>query len=59
MIFVCILDKKKGFSNFYQLCSVLEAEPVTQAFRLRLVKTVKEVMQSGLKLLGIETVEEM
>ena len=49
----------QAFNNFYQSCSVLEAEPAARAFRLRLIKKVKEVMESGLNLLGIETVGEM
>ena len=49
----------QAFNNFYQSCPVLDAEPAAQVFRLRLIKKVKEVMESGLVLLGIETVEEM
>lgn len=49
----------QSFNNFYQSCPVLEAEPAAQVFRLRLVKKVKEVMEEGLELLGIETVESM
>ncbi|MBI4426995.1 MAG: arginine--tRNA ligase [Candidatus Magasanikbacteria bacterium] len=49
----------QGFNNFYQSCPVLEAEPAARVFRLRLIKKTKEIMESGLNLLGIETVEEM
>lgn len=49
----------QAFNNFYQTCPVLETEKGVRNFRLQLIMKVREVMERGLNLLGIETVEEM
>jgi len=52
-------DLAQAFNAFYAACPVLDAEEDVQAFRIALIKTVKDVMTRGLYLLGIETVEKM
>ncbi len=49
------------FNVFYTETSVLgeDVEPVAQAFRLQLTQAIARVLQVGLNLLGIETVEKM
>ena len=47
------------FNNFYHISPILKADKKSKAFRIRIIKAVREVMASGLNLLGIETVEEM
>jgi len=49
----------QAFNNFYQVCPVLETEKNVQAFRVQLINQVKAVMEKGLYLLGIETIESM
>ncbi len=50
----------KRFSRMYQQCSVLNAEnPELRAARLSLVASVAKVIQHGLGLLGIRTIERM
>jgi|APSaa5957512576_1039674.scaffolds.fasta_scaffold00545_13 arginyl-tRNA synthetase len=45
------------FNEFYHACPVLGS--VEEGFRLALVKKFRDVLKSGLDLLGIEVVEEM
>mgnify|MGYP001568262535 CR=1 FL=1 len=48
------------FSDFYERCPVLKAEnKELRNARLELVKAVKSVMESGLRILGIPVVKEM
>ncbi len=54
-----LLDLAQKFNEFYSQCPILQAEEETQKFRLRLIKEVRQVMERGLYLLGIETVKEM
>ncbi len=54
-----LFDLAQAFNNFYQTCPVLGAEETVLNFRFQLIKKVKETMEKGLDLLGIETVEEM
>lgn len=55
-----LLDLAKQFNNFYHQVPVLQAKnrQLTEA-RLSLAKAVKEVLEKGLNLLGIEDIEEM
>jgi len=55
-----LFDLGQAFSTFYATVSVLQEkdEKVRQA-RLHLVSAVKQVIQNGLGVLGIDTVEEM
>ncbi len=53
-------DLSKTFSAFYQECPVLEAEtPALRRSRLLLCDLSARVIQKGLDLLGIQTVERM
>lgn len=55
-----VYDLAKRFSRMYQQCSVLRAEtPELQIARAGLVCATGLVIQHGLSLLGIETVERM
>lgn len=54
-----LFDLAQSFNNFYQSCPILQADEETKKFRLRLIRKVKEVMEEGLDLLGINRVEEM
>ena len=47
------------FMRFYEVCPVLKAEPKVRASRLSLVALTAEVLQSGLTLLGLQTLETM
>jgi len=47
------------FNNFYHHCPVLNAEESLRNARLRLSDKTREVLGKGLKLLNIESVEEM
>lgn len=49
----------QGFSSFYVKCPVLKAEEKTKKARLLLTSSVKQVLENGLGLLGIETLEKM
>jgi len=43
----------RAFSDFYNQCPVLKAEPDTRRFRLRLVAATKQALSNVLNLLGI------
>jgi arginyl-tRNA synthetase len=47
------------FMRFYEACPVLKAEPTVRASRLSLVALTAEVLESGLTLLGLRTLESM
>lgn len=47
----------KNFNEFYHTCPVIESE--NKDFRINLVYAFKETLKNSLKLLGIETLEEM
>ncbi len=49
----------QDFNTFYHDCPVIKAEEKIKAFRLGLIEKVLIVMEHGLNLLGIESVEEM
>jgi len=54
-----LFELAQEFNSFYHQCPVLQAEDDVQAFRIRLIQKVEQVMTVGLNLLGIETVDEM
>ncbi|MBI2444207.1 MAG: arginine--tRNA ligase [Candidatus Magasanikbacteria bacterium] len=54
-----LLTLAQRFSDFYETCPVLKAEPATRTFRLALLHATQLVLERGLQLLGIATVEEM
>ncbi|MDP3987065.1 MAG: arginine--tRNA ligase, partial [Nanoarchaeota archaeon] len=45
------------FNEFYHSCKVIGSEQ--EAFRLALIQSFRQVLKNSLKLLGIETIEEM
>jgi arginyl-tRNA synthetase len=47
------------FTRFYENCPVLKSEGVTRASRLVLCDLTAKVLQQGLNVLGIETLEQM
>lgn len=54
-----LLDLAQAFSNFYNDCPILNAEPAVRDARLVLCAAVKQVLGNGLKLLAIDALEEM
>ena len=54
-----LYDLAGAFTTFYENCPVLKADAATRASRLSLCDLTARVIQTGLALLGIETVEEM
>ena len=54
-----LFDLAQKYNLFYQKHSVLKSEEPTRSFRLQLTMAVANILKSGLKLLGIETVEKM
>jgi arginyl-tRNA synthetase len=46
-------------NSFYDTCPVLQAAPPQQSFRLGLIAVTKQVIEHGLSLLAIETVDVM
>ncbi|MHA1733755.1 MAG: arginine--tRNA ligase [Promethearchaeota archaeon] len=54
-----LLDLCQAFNEFYHSCPVNRAEPPTKEARLLLIECVRVVVETGLKLFGIETLEEM
>ena len=54
-----LFDLAQNFNSFYEKCPVLKAEGDLQVFRVNLIKVVEQVMERGLYLLGIQTVDEM
>ncbi len=52
-----LFELAQKFNLFYQKCKIIDSE--NESFRLELTKAVGIVLQNGLQLLGIETVEKM
>jgi arginyl-tRNA synthetase len=52
-------ETAKAFTDFYNQCPVLKAEPEKRTARLRLVAAVRQAMVNTLNLLGIEAPEVM
>ncbi|MCK5726475.1 MAG: arginine--tRNA ligase [Thiotrichaceae bacterium] len=48
-----------NFMTFYEACPILKAEPNTQSSRLQLAQLTANTLATGLKLLGINTMERM
>jgi len=50
----------QNFNSFYNTVPVLKAAKKTEkTFRLKIVKAVSQILENGLKLLGIEVLQEM
>lgn len=54
-----IYDLVKSYNSFYQTNQIIQDDLAIQNFRLELSKITGEVIQKGLKLLGISTVDRM
>jgi arginyl-tRNA synthetase len=55
-----LFELAQTFNSFYENCPVLKAEnDDVRDFRLQLINQVGQVMEKGIYLLGIETVDEM
>ncbi len=59
--FLCnyLYDLAGFFARFFENCPVLKAEPAERATRLALCDLTGRVLQQGLAVLGIETLEQM
>lgn len=54
-----ILNLAQTFSNYYAKNQIIQEDKQTQNSRLALCISVKQVLESGLKLLGINSIREM
>lgn len=54
-----LLDLAQSFNSFYHDSPILKAEPAVRDARLKLVQAFCVVMGNGLKLLGVELLNEM
>ena len=54
-----LLDLAQSFNNFYHKEKVIQEDQELQKARLKLVSAFKQIMENGLKLLDIESLEEM
>jgi arginyl-tRNA synthetase len=54
-----IYNLAQNFSNFYIKCPILKADENLKKARLLLASSVKQVLETGLGILGIETLEKM
>ncbi len=54
-----LFDLAKTFAEFYSSVPILTAEEDVKNARLSLCESVRQVLENGLKLMGIEPVEEM
>lgn len=52
-------DVASRYSQFYEHCPILTADAATRDSRLALCRRTAQTLQTGLKLLGIDTVERM
>jgi len=59
--FLCnyLYELAAHFSRFFENCPVLKADAPIRASRLALCDLTGRVLQQGLEVLGIETVEQM
>ena len=59
LIATYIYNLSSSFSMFYNACPVLKADDEIKKARLLLINSVKQVLETGLNLLGIEVLEKM
>ena len=59
MITRAVTDIAQAYNKFYYEHRVLDAEPAVSAARVALTKAVKDVIKTGLWLIGIEAPERM
>jgi len=54
-----LIDLSQAFNEFYDNCPIIQADEDVKQARLGLVSAVKEVLKTGLDLLGIDAPEKM
>lgn len=54
-----LFDIAQSFNLFYQKHPILKADDKTKNFRLLLTRSTKKILENGLSLLGIKTVQKM
>ncbi|MCK5211809.1 arginine--tRNA ligase, partial [Candidatus Parcubacteria bacterium] len=54
-----LFELAQGFNDYYHSVPVLKAEEDIKEARLALLQSIKTVLQNGLDLLGIKTLDEM
>ena len=54
-----MLDLAQAFNEFYHACPILQADEDVKQARLNLILAVKQILKTGLNLLGIEAPEQM
>ena len=54
-----LFELAQEFNDYYHAVPVLKAKADIRLARLALISAVKQTLENGLELLGIETVEEM
>tara|TARA_Y100000310_G_scaffold159627_1_gene159314 strand:- start:67320 stop:68984 length:1665 start_codon:yes stop_codon:yes gene_type:complete len=54
-----LIDISKSFNSFYASVHVINAEPHIRDARILLISAVRQVLENGLSLLGIEAPQEM
>jgi len=54
-----VLDLSQAFNEFYHACPILQSDDDTKLARLNLILSVKQVLETGLNLLGIEAPKAM
>lgn len=54
-----LLDLTKSFNRFYNSHRILDSEPELKKARMLLVQSTAEILSTGLKLLGIPTLDKM
>lgn len=54
-----LFDLCKSFASYYQEVPILQAETKTKEARLALISSIKQILENGLNLLGIEAPEKM
>ena len=54
-----LIELARSFNEFYHFCPILKEDIETKNTRLLIVKSIKQVLENGLNLLGIKTVDQM
>ncbi len=54
-----VFELSQSFNEYYHQCPILQAEEETKKARLLLITAIKQVLKTGLNLLGIEAPERM
>lgn len=54
-----MFELAQSFNTFYSSCPIVQEDVMLQSFRITIAQSVLQVMEHGLSLLGIETVDTM